>query len=510
MADGTHHASLHGAEPAQGASPPLGHDLPADLAALDLEQLMGLDVIVRAPSTGRSSLSGEEDLPADLAALDLEQLMGLDVVRDAPPPRSNTEAFDPLPPAPFADTAPTGSAALSSPAPSPIAAAIAGVPDEGTVVEDVIADASGGDDGVLALDELGANARNDGQGPQGEEPSLDLVGLDLETLMEIAVGGIIKAIEDIALIGDASLDGDAELDISDLGSLAPGFGQPLSLFSAGFTGETAETSPVVESDDSGSGGAAGTASTSSSDTTGSSGTANDAPAAAADSGAIGEDTLLNVAASGVLSNDSDPESDPLTVTAFDALSAKGAAVTVNADGSYTYDPTGAATLQALAAGENTTDTFTYTVSDGNGGSDTATVTITVTGVNDAPVAADDATTTALDTAVIVSVLANDSDPDTTDTLSVTGITQGANGTVVDNGDGTVTYTPNLSYTGSDSFTYTISDGNGGSDTATVNVTVGNVINGTSGDDTLTGTAGDDANFAMTAMTRSTAWPATTL
>ena len=58
----------------------------------------------------------------------------------------------------------------------------------------------------------------------------------------------------------------------------------------------------------------------------------------------------------------------------DATSAKGATVAVAADGSYTYDATGSATLQALAVGETTTDTFTYTITDSNGGTDTATVT----------------------------------------------------------------------------------------------------------------------------------------
>ncbi|MCH6576533.1 MAG: cadherin-like domain-containing protein, partial [Proteobacteria bacterium] len=203
-----------------------------------------------------------------------------------------------------------------------------------------------------------------------------------------------------------------------------------------------------------------------------------------------------ITADGVLSNDSDPEGDSLTVTAFDAVSAQGAAVTVNADGSYSYDPTGSATLQALAAGATTTDTFTYTVSDGNGGTDTATVTITVTGVNDAPVAVDDAVATAVDTAVIISVLANDTDPDTGDTLSITGVTQGANGTALDNGDGTVTYTPNLSFSGTDTFTYTADDGQGGSDTGTVTVYVDTGIMGTSGDDTLSGTNGVDIMFGL--------------
>ena len=64
----------------------------------------------------------------------------------------------------------------------------------------------------------------------------------------------------------------------------------------------------------------------------------DAPTANADTGATDEDTVLAVAAAGVLANDSDPDtSDALTVTAFDALSAKGAAVRVSpVDGSYSF------------------------------------------------------------------------------------------------------------------------------------------------------------------------------
>lgn len=95
--------------------------------------------------------------------------------------------------------------------------------------------------------------------------------------------------------------------------------------------------------------------------------------------------------------------------------------------------------------------------------------IAVTNVNDPPVAADDSDTTPADTPVTIDVLDNDSDPDG-DTLTVDSVTQGSNGSVVNNGDD-VTYTPNSGFSGTDSFTYTISDGHGGSDTATVTVTV---------------------------------------
>ncbi|MCP4307890.1 MAG: tandem-95 repeat protein, partial [bacterium] len=122
---------------------------------------------------------------------------------------------------------------------------------------------------------------------------------------------------------------------------------------------------------------------------------------------------------------------------------------------------------------NGTDTFTYTVSDGAGGTDTATVTVTVGAVNDDPVAVDDDDTTDEDQAVIVDVVGNDSDVDG-DPLSVIAVGAAGNGGVVDNGDGTLTYTPDDDFNGTDTFTYTVSDGAGGTDTATVTVTVGAV------------------------------------
>jgi len=95
--------------------------------------------------------------------------------------------------------------------------------------------------------------------------------------------------------------------------------------------------------------------------------------------------------------------------------------------------------------------------------------ITVTKANEPPVALDDSATTAVDTAVTIDVLANDFDADG-DTLTVVSVTQGAHGSVVNNGDD-VTYSPDSGFTGTDGFTYTISDGEGGTDTATVTIAV---------------------------------------
>lgn len=88
--------------------------------------------------------------------------------------------------------------------------------------------------------------------------------------------------------------------------------------------------------------------------------------------------------------------------------------------------------------------------------------------NKAPNAVADKAITTASSSVIVDVLANDSDADG-DTLSVSAVTPGSNGTVVLQ-DGKPMYTPKAGFSGTDSFTYTVSDGKATA-TATVTVTV---------------------------------------
>ena len=189
---------------------------------------------------------------------------------------------------------------------------------------------------------------------------------------------------------------------------------------------------------------------------------NDAPDAVNNAATVLEGGFVTTV--NVLLDDTDADTT-LTAAMITGFS-QGANGTVvsNGDGTFTYTHNGSETLS---------DSFTYTINDGAGGTDTATVNITVTAQNDAPDAVNNAATVLEGGFVTtVNVLLNDTDADTTLTAAmITGFSQGANGTVVSNGDGTFTYTHNGSETLSDSFTYTINDGAGGTDTATVNITV---------------------------------------
>ena len=178
---------------------------------------------------------------------------------------------------------------------------------------------------------------------------------------------------------------------------------------------------------------------------------NDPPVARDDVAATREDTPVVI---NVLGNDSDVEGDPLTVVSASALNGT---VTINADGTITYQP---------RPDFSGTDTITYQVSDGQGGFATASVVVTVAPVNDAPVASDAAVTVAEDT-TLTGRLPPATDPDGDPVTYGLG-TPAGHGTVVVNPDGTYSYRPNPDYFGTDSFTFTVSDG---TTTSTYTVTV---------------------------------------
>ena len=180
----------------------------------------------------------------------------------------------------------------------------------------------------------------------------------------------------------------------------------------------------------------------------------------------------------VLLNDSDPEGGPLTLTGGDA---PNGTVTVTPEGTLIYSPN---------QDFNGTDTITYTIHDADGNTDSATVTVTVNPVNDAPVAVDDTGATLVGVPVTLNVISNDTDVDG-DPLSLLGVPVSDDGTVVDNGDGTITFTPNDGFTGTALITYTVTDGNGGTDEGEVAVTVSEadptrdgIVRGTTGNDLI--------------------------
>jgi len=190
-----------------------------------------------------------------------------------------------------------------------------------------------------------------------------------------------------------------------------------------------------------------------------------------DAGATDEDAALNVnAGNGVLSNDTDANSDALTAVLVDGPS-NAAAFTLNPNGSYSYTP---------AANFNGQDTFTYRINDGTGNGNTATVTITVAAKPDAPVA-NDATFSIAENvaggAEVGKYTATDADADATWSYAITaGNDDGVFAIDADTGiiaiadNSTINFEQTTSYT----LTVTVTDDTALTDTAAVTVNVTNI------------------------------------
>ena len=185
---------------------------------------------------------------------------------------------------------------------------------------------------------------------------------------------------------------------------------------------------------------------------------NSSPAARHDATLTNEDVPVLIQ---VLANDTDPDGDKLSLDSIKVQPMNGSSV-INSNGTTTYSPN---------ANFFGADKFNYTISDGKGGNATAQVSVTVNPVNDLPIAVNDVATTLQNKAVVINVIANDTDVEK-DPLFVSAITiQPAHGTSTINNKSTITYSPQTGYSGTDSFAYQVSDGNGGNSTATVFVNV---------------------------------------
>jgi VCBS repeat-containing protein len=124
--------------------------------------------------------------------------------------------------------------------------------------------------------------------------------------------------------------------------------------------------------------------------------------------------------------------DDLTMSAYDSHQLQ-----FNAD-----DPA----YNDLAAGQTEDVTINYNVADGHGGVTPASMVITVTGTNDAPTTNDDVDSTTENLAVVISPLANDTDPDAGDTLTISAanIRAGYAGSITYDGT-TITYDPGTAF-----------------------------------------------------------------
>jgi uncharacterized delta-60 repeat protein len=103
------------------------------------------------------------------------------------------------------------------------------------------------------------------------------------------------------------------------------------------------------------------------------------PTALPDQTEITEDDAIAI---DVLANDTDADGDALATVAVWGVSELGVPLSINPDGTVSYDPGGL--FDAMAPGDIAIDTFRYRVGDSNGNLDAAGVTVTITGVNDAP------------------------------------------------------------------------------------------------------------------------------
>ena len=193
---------------------------------------------------------------------------------------------------------------------------------------------------------------------------------------------------------------------------------------------------------------------------------NHPPVASNDTYSMVQGATLSIAARGVLTNDTDVDGDVLSAVLLNG--ALNGVVTLNSDGSVSYKPN---------TGFAGTDTFSYQASDSALLSNVATVTITVVPSvvpNKVPVARDDEAWTKRNIAVVIKVLANDSDSDgTLNPLSVVVVTAPKKGgSAVVNSNGTVTFTPKANFVGTDVFSYRVADNLGAySKIATVEVRV---------------------------------------
>ena len=168
------------------------------------------------------------------------------------------------------------------------------------------------------------------------------------------------------------------------------------------------------------------------------------PLAVNDAATIAEDSAATTI--DVLANDTDPDSDELSVVAESVTQpANGAATCTTTACTYTSD-----------ANFNGDNSFTYDVTDGVSVA-TATVSVIVTPVNDEPVLGVLEVTAVAGVPETFDVTSAATDVDG-DPLMLVSFDQPANGLLECTDEGMCTYTADVNFAGNDTFTYELSDG----------------------------------------------------
>ena len=193
-----------------------------------------------------------------------------------------------------------------------------------------------------------------------------------------------------------------------------------------------------------------------------------------DSGSVTEDDSVTLSITGKL-DITDADIGESLFTASTEAGSYGS-LTIDADGNWSYEADNSQTvIQQLKPADNLTETFSVSSVDGT----SHVITVTINGSDDAPIAASvDLGATTEDASIVISeaqLLANSSDIDG-DSLSITNVSMSdsAQGTLVDNSDGTWTFTPASNLAANDvALNFTVSDGSSGDEaigTATIDVT----------------------------------------
>ncbi|MEM7011644.1 MAG: Ig-like domain-containing protein [Verrucomicrobiota bacterium] len=223
---------------------------------------------------------------------------------------------------------------------------------------------------------------------------------------------------------------------------------------------------------------------------------NAPPTAIADSSSVSENATEALTGN-VLTNDTDPTNDTLSVTRVSGLDTNVGleiqgtygSLTIQADGSYAYTVDGAmAEVNSMTDGDSLSETFSYEMSDGQSFS-SANLQVTINGVNDAPEAGVEISTTAEEFGAFIDLLTNDTDPENDGPLTITEIDQQdaveGSPVILENGSmvtlqegGTVFFDPNGEFdyleegeTATTTFDYTVEDSTGQASEQTVTVNI---------------------------------------